>query len=231
MAAGQNPSPQELVKAVEALQAQVTQLTALVKEMAASEANGAAAAPAAKINGAAVPLKAPTLQTGLIAGTVASAPPGEILVPVSAAEARIQSFLASQGKAAPPAAAAAAAPAAAVAPPPPPAAVPAAPAAPAPEAPPGDGYVVTIDWDGATHVVRCDGETTVLEAAMDAGLDLPHSCMSGSCLTCPGRLSAGRVEQGDGVLEDDQIAAGLMLTCVSYPLSDLRFEVIGEDEL
>jgi ferredoxin len=152
---------------------------------------------------------------------------------VSAAEARIQSFLASQGKTAlpppPKPAAAVAAPvaAAAVAPP---AAAPAAPAAPA-AAPAGDGFLVTIDWDGTTHSVRCGPDTTVLEAAMDAGIDLPHSCMSGSCLTCPARLSSGTVDQSEGVLEDEQTAKGLMLTCVSYPLSDLSFTVIEESDL
>jgi ferredoxin len=66
---------------------------------------------------------------------------------------------------------------------------------------------------------------------MDAGIDLPHSCMSGSCLTCPARLSSGTVDQSEGVLEDEQTAKGLMLTCVSYPLSDLSFTVIEEADL
>ena len=64
-----------------------------------------------------------------------------------------------------------------------------------------------IEWEGAIHEVTCDAETTVLEAAMDAGLELPHSCMSGSCLTCPGKLVSGSVDQSEGVLEDDQTEA------------------------
>ena len=154
---------------------------------------------------------------------------------MSAAEARIQAFLASQGKAAAlpkapvqqvtPTAAAPAPAAATVGEPPqqaPPATV---------EVPAGEGFAVTIDWDGATHAVRCGPDQTVLEAAMDAGIDLPHSCMSGSCLTCAARLSSGTVEQGDGVLEEDQTKKGLMLTCVSYPLEDVSFTIIDESEL
>ncbi|CAM9810076.1 unnamed protein product, partial [Choristocarpus tenellus] len=52
--------------------------------------------------------------------------------------------------------------------------------------------------------VTCDAETTLLEAAMDAGVELPSSCMSGSCLTCPGKLVSGRVDQSEGVLEEEQ---------------------------
>lgn len=64
-----------------------------------------------------------------------------------------------------------------------------------------------IEWEGAIHEVTCDAETTLLEAAMDAGLELPSSCMSGSCLTCPGKIVSGSVDQSEGVLEDDQTDA------------------------
>lgn len=66
---------------------------------------------------------------------------------------------------------------------------------------------VKIEWEGAIHEVTCDAETTLLEAAMDAGLELPSSCMSGSCLTCPGKIVSGSVDQSEGVLEDDQTEA------------------------
>jgi len=66
---------------------------------------------------------------------------------------------------------------------------------------------VKIEWEGAIHEVTCDGETTLLEAAMDAGLELPSSCMSGSCLTCPGKIVSGSVDQSEGVLEDEQTEA------------------------
>ncbi|CAM9902528.1 unnamed protein product [Phaeothamnion confervicola] len=108
-----------------------------------------------------------------------------------------------------------------------PAATPAMPAAP----PAGAGFAVTLDFEGTTHQLRCPGEKTLLEAALDAGVELPHSCMSGSCLTCPGRLLSGAVDQSEGVLDDEQQAKGLILTCVSYPTSDLRFTTIDESEL
>lgn len=66
---------------------------------------------------------------------------------------------------------------------------------------------VKIEWEGAIHEVNCDGDTTLLEAAMDAGLELPSSCMSGSCLTCPGKIVSGTVDQSEGVLEEEQTEA------------------------
>jgi ferredoxin len=55
--------------------------------------------------------------------------------------------------------------------------------------------------------------------------------MSGSCLTCPGIIRSGSVDQSDGILEPEQLAKGYMLTCVSYPKSDLEVEIIHEDDL
>ena len=73
-----------------------------------------------------------------------------------------------------------------------------------------------IEWEGAIHEVNCDGETTLLEAAMDAGLELPSSCMSGSCLTCPGKIVSGTVDQSEGVLEEEQTEAVRLYIYMSY---------------
>lgn len=64
---------------------------------------------------------------------------------------------------------------------------------------------ITIEWDGKTHEVMCDPDSTILDAATDAGLEMPHSCMAGSCFTCPGKIISGSVDQSEGVLDDDQI--------------------------
>ena len=71
-----------------------------------------------------------------------------------------------------------------------------------------------------------DGQT-VLEAAQDAGLLLPHSCRDGACGACKGRIVQGTVDYGRysaGALSAADQAEGYALFCCARPLSDLVLE-------
>uniref|UniRef100_A0A0D9VX35 Ferredoxin n=1 Tax=Leersia perrieri TaxID=77586 RepID=A0A0D9VX35_9ORYZ len=92
-------------------------------------------------------------------------------------------------------------------------------------------YKVTIEHGGESRVVEVEEDETILSRALDEGIDVPHDCKLGVCMTCPARLVAGEVDQGDGMLSDDVVAQGYALLCASYPRSDCTIRVIPEEEL
>ena len=80
---------------------------------------------------------------------------------------------------------------------------------------------VTVIQDGTQFdfLLPSDG-SSLLDAAMRAGADLPFSCKGGVCSTCKARILEGEVamEVNYG-LEPDEVAAGYVLTCQSHPRS------------
>ena len=70
-------------------------------------------------------------------------------------------------------------------------------------------------------------EQPVLEAALAAGLNLPHSCKSGHCSSCRARLVAGEIRYPSGrppgiTLEEER--NGQILLCQARAQSDLTVE-------
>ncbi len=95
-----------------------------------------------------------------------------------------------------------------------------------PAAPGASSHAVTLLMrDGERSIVVQPGRT-VLETALDAGIDMPFSCAVGGCGTCRVSLKAGSVAMDEpNCLSREERASGYVLACVSRPTAPCTLEV------
>ena len=85
----------------------------------------------------------------------------------------------------------------------------------------GDNTKVTLILDGEKNKFSMDKDRNILEEGLLNGYDMPHSCQGGICLTCIGKVIEGKAIMDDpGMLSDDELDEGFILTCISKPESD-----------
>ena len=92
-------------------------------------------------------------------------------------------------------------------------------------------YKVTIQHEGKDRTIDIREDVSILEAALDAGIELPYDCKMGVCLTCPSKIVSGKVDQTGSTLDESVLEQGYALTCCVFPRSDMVIKSIEEDEL
>lgn len=86
--------------------------------------------------------------------------------------------------------------------------------------PQSENVEVTLTWNGNTKHIQWNKQIPLLDAMLNAGIDAPHSCCRGTCGTCVCKLEEGEVRlRRNFVLSEVHIQQGLILTCVSAPIS------------
>ena len=80
---------------------------------------------------------------------------------------------------------------------------------------------VTVILDGRSTTSAMPQDKRLLDAAQEVRADLPFACKGGVCGTCRAKVCGGEVDMvRNYALEPEEIAAGFVLTCQTFPVSD-----------
>jgi ring-1,2-phenylacetyl-CoA epoxidase subunit PaaE len=83
------------------------------------------------------------------------------------------------------------------------------------------GIALTVVLDGKSHDIRMQADEHILDAALNAGLDLPYSCKGGVCCTCRAKVTEGTVTMDKNfTLEAWETDKGFVLSCQARPTSN-----------
>lgn len=79
---------------------------------------------------------------------------------------------------------------------------------------------VCVDGDDFDFTLSTNGQT-ILDAAIDAGADVPFSCKGGVCSVCKAKVIEGTASMDMNYsLSEDDVDEGFILTCQAHPTSE-----------
>ena len=93
----------------------------------------------------------------------------------------------------------------------------------------GLGYTIKLisEEHDIDETIECADDVFIVDAAEEAGIDLPYSCRAGSCSTCTGKVVSGEVDQSEQTfLDEDQMGDGYGESCSLVLSNRKRFGAI-----
>lgn len=86
---------------------------------------------------------------------------------------------------------------------------------------PVNSEVTVIQYGIETQLKLNTEGLTILDAAIEAGVDAPFSCKGAVCCTCRAKVIEGKAKMDNNfALTDDEVAEGFILTCQAHPLTE-----------
>ena len=85
----------------------------------------------------------------------------------------------------------------------------------------GETVKMRVVLDGVTTSLELSKDKSLLDAALDAGLDAPYSCLGGVCCTCRAKLVEGKANMAvNYALEPGEVERGYVLACQAHVEGD-----------
>lgn len=85
---------------------------------------------------------------------------------------------------------------------------------------------------GLDRTLQVPDDQYILDIAEASGIRIPSGCKQGECSACVAKIISGEVDQSEQkFLRPQEIQAGYVVTCVTYPLSDCTLETHQEQVL
>ncbi len=81
--------------------------------------------------------------------------------------------------------------------------------------------ITVIQYGIETNFELQTDDSSILDAAIEAGVDAPFSCKGAVCCTCRAKVIEGQVKMdANFALTDAEVEEGFILTCQSHPLTE-----------